>query len=142
MEEVLQGQALVVDVKSAVVTAVGFQPLGGPELGEAGVTADTVNHVPIADLMLDLQRHHGCHCPKPPCASFRRVYPATTLGITGCYTRTRASAILGAGVDSGWPPLPKVSGATGRAEGQEPMSIGVGRSRSLIFSAGIRAAPQ
>lgn len=70
MEEVLQGQALVVDVKSAVVTAVGFQPLGGPELGEAGVAADAVNHIPIADLMLDLQRHHCCHSPKPPCASF------------------------------------------------------------------------
>lgn len=58
MEEVLQGQALVVDIKSTVVTAVRFQPLGGPELGEAGVTADAVNHIPIAHLVLDLQRHH------------------------------------------------------------------------------------
>lgn len=63
VEEVLQGQALVVDIKSTVVTAVRFQPLGGPELGEAGVTADAVNHVPIADLVLDLQRHHCCHSP-------------------------------------------------------------------------------
>lgn len=63
MEEVLQGQALVVDIKSTVVTAVRFQPLGGPELGEAGVTADAVNHVPIADLVLDLQIHHCCHSP-------------------------------------------------------------------------------
>lgn len=58
MEEVLQGQAFIVDVKSAVVTAVGFQPLGCPKLGEAGIAADAVNHISIADLMLDLQRHH------------------------------------------------------------------------------------
>lgn len=63
MKEVLQGQALVVNIKSTVVTAVCFQPLGGPELGEAGVTADAVNHVPIADLVLDLQTHHCCHSP-------------------------------------------------------------------------------
>lgn len=55
MEEVFEGKALVVDVKSTVVTAVGFQPLGGPELGEAGIAADAVNHISIADFMLDLQ---------------------------------------------------------------------------------------
>lgn len=64
MEEVLQGQAFIVDVKSTVVTAAGFQPLGCPKLGEAGIAADAVNYISIADLMLDLQRHHCCHPPK------------------------------------------------------------------------------
>lgn len=67
MEEVLHGHAFIVYIKSTVVTTVGFQPLGGSELGEAGVTANAVNYIPIADLMLDLQRQHCCHshskCP-------------------------------------------------------------------------------
>lgn len=50
------------------------------------------------------------------------------LGITGCYTKTQASAILEAGVDSGWSPLPKVSGAIGRA-----MTFRVGRKQKPYF---------
>lgn len=123
MEEVLQGQALVVDIKSTVVTAVCFQPLGGPELGEAGVTADAVNHVPIADLVLDLQRHHCCDSSNHHAASFQCscTTTSTALGITG--TKTLGSAILEAGGDSEWLPLPKVRKAASRAQWQEAVSF-------------------
>lgn len=66
MEEVLHGHALIVYIKSTVVTTVGFQPLGGSELGEAGVAANAVNYIPIADLMLDLQKQYCCHSHRTP----------------------------------------------------------------------------
>lgn len=103
MEEVLQGQALVVDIKSTVITTVGFQPLGGSELGEAGIAANAVNHVPIADLVLDLQRHRCCHSLRTPRGSLPHVYATTTaLGRMGCYIKTRASSLLEAAVNSSW----------------------------------------
>ena len=47
MEEVLHGHAFIVYIKSTVVTTVGFQPLGGSELGEAGVTANAETTFPL-----------------------------------------------------------------------------------------------
>lgn len=54
VEEVLQREALVVQVEAALVAAVRLQPFGGPELGETGVAAQPVDHVPVAHLVLDL----------------------------------------------------------------------------------------
>lgn len=103
MEEVLHGHALTVYVKSTVVTTVGFQPLGGSELGEAGVAANAVNYIPIADLMLDLQRQNCCHSHRTPLASLPHMHPDTTTpGRTSWYTKTLTSAMLGAAGDSGW----------------------------------------
>lgn len=105
MEEVLHGHALIVYIKSTVVTTVGFQPLGGSELGEAGVAANAVNYIPIADLMLDLQKQYCCHSHRTPWASLPHRHPAMkTPGRTGCHAKTVTSATLGAAGDSGWPP--------------------------------------
>lgn len=78
VEEVLQWQALVVQVEATVVTAVGFQALGGTELGEAGVAADAVHHIPIADLVLDLQAKQNCGSPGLALASIPREQRCST----------------------------------------------------------------
>lgn len=56
MEEELGARApsLGVDVSAALVTAVGFQSLVGPEFGEARIAAEPVYHAAIADLVQDL----------------------------------------------------------------------------------------
>lgn len=59
VEKVLQRHPLVVKVETAVVAAVSFQALGGTKLGEASITADAVHHVPVADLVLNLQMRHS-----------------------------------------------------------------------------------
>lgn len=67
VEEVLQGNPLVVQVKAAAVAAVGLQPFGGPELSKAGVATDAVHDAAIAHFMLDLKGKRRCRrlarCP-------------------------------------------------------------------------------
>lgn len=47
-----------VDVSPTLVTTVGFQSLVGSEFGEARITAESVHHAPVADLMQDLPHIH------------------------------------------------------------------------------------
>lgn len=61
VEEVLQGDPLVVQVKAAAVAAVGLQPFGGPELSEAGIAADAVHHAAVAHFVLDLKGKRSGH---------------------------------------------------------------------------------
>lgn len=131
MEEVLQGQALVVDIKSTVITTVGFQPLGGSELGEAGIAANAVNHVPIADLVLDLQRHRCCHSLRTPRVSFPHACHTQPLGewaVTLKPRRVPYWKLLS--TQAGF--SPGASRATGRVEWQKVAVCRVGRSSSHI----------